>query len=564
MAARLFKVRRSPFLPSCDSRTPCRALVVPMALLAGFIAGSTVRGAPPSRLGQVEFRASGAASAQPHFQRGIAALHSFWYEEALEAFNEALAIDPRFAMARWGVAMTHYRPYLSGSDDAAGRRALAEIRDRLQLPRREVAYIEALETYFSDRPMGERTLAYASAMQSLHRDYPEDLEAAAFFALSLLGYGWATDEGLERQERAASLALEVHRRSPSHPGAAHYLIHSLDEPSLAARGLQVAREYARIAPDSPHALHMPSHIFLHLGQWSELTASNEKAWEVSERWVRDKGLTKAHRDYHTLHWLIYGCLQQGRYAQAAALVERFRAARDDLPRDAWHFLFDAVAAYIVETRQWALADVLFDEGMRASISENPKATKTPELCGAPPREFTDPADASVPAYVRALAAAMRGAAEGDKRFAALTMAARGKSGMPMFWGVRTLVVRGMLRAQKSDTEGAIADLSEAATIEDRFRSPPGPPSAIKPPHELLGEILLAAGRPLEAVRQFQRALDKHPNRVLAVLGRARAEAAAGQPAESANSYRLFQELWAGADPDRPELAEARIFVARKK
>jgi tetratricopeptide (TPR) repeat protein len=513
------------------------------------------------RLGTVQFVASGAAEAQPHFQRGIAALHSFWYAEAHEALQRAVTIDPAFAMAWWGIAMTYRRPYLSGSDDAEGRRALDRIGDTSRLTRREAAYIDALRSYFNAPPSADRTVAYAAAMQAIHREFPQDSEAAAFFALSLLGYAWSTDEGLARQERAAAVAFEVYERNPAHPGAAHYIIHSFDHPALAPRGLEAARQYSRIAPDAPHALHMPSHIFLQLGMWTEAADSNQAGWAASEKWVKRERLSPAQRDYHNLHWWIYACLQQGRYEKAAELLEDFRRMQDEIGPENRHFLEDAVAAYIVETRQWERADRLFGFVTRSTTPDGVRGARRSEICGLPGTGDEVSEGTDVPTFIRALAAAACGSPDAARHSEALRRAATG-SRQVKFWAVRSLAVSGMLHAHAGDFETADAHLRRATGIEETFPRPPGPPSSIKPPHELHGEVLLAAGQPGAALVQFNRALTRHPNRALAMLGRARAEAATDQPAAAASTYRLFLESWRSADPGRPELAEARDFLAR--
>lgn len=539
----------------------CRRNVVFATSLLLVTALGTIAASDNLRLGMVNFATSGAVAAQPDFQRGVAALHSFWYEEAEAAFQRALAIDPGFEMARWGIAMTHNRPFLAGADEAAGRRALANIRDTSRLTVREVAYIDALRAYFSDQSLADRTLAHAAAMGKLYRDYPNDLEAAAFYALSLLGYRWANDEGFARQERAAAVALEVYRRNPEHPGAVHYIIHSFDEPALAARGLEAARQYAQIAPAAPHALHMPSHIFLQLGMWPEVAAANEAAWSASETWVRSQRHGSGLRDFHNLHWLIYAALQQGRYAHAAGLIRTFRAMRPDIPPESQHFLHRAVAAYVIETRDWSAASALF--GPRGP-DEPSGGRRNVEMCGGDPTQSdTDPrATADLPMFIEAFAAAALGLPDAERQLGALRKAATVENAMARFWGVRTLEVVALHRARHQDLEGAVVALRQAIALEERSGPSPGPPSSIKPPHELFGEILLAAGRPGEAVVQFSRTLERHPNRALAVLGRARAEAATDDRKAAVATYSRFLELWREADDNRAELREAREFVSR--
>ena len=514
----------------------------------------------------MEFPTSGLPAAQPHFIRGVAALHSFWYEEALESFQAALRLDPAFAMAWWGVAMTYHRPFIPGSDDEAGRRALAQIRETPALTARERAYIGALRACYGDGTPAARAQAYAVAMRELQRAYPDDLEAAAFHALSLLGRGWPDENVIARHTAAAAIASDVARRNPNHPGAVHYLIHSYDEPELADRGLEAARHYAKIAPEAPHALHMPSHIFLQLGMWGEATASNEAAWTASEAWVRRKQLSPGLRDYHNFHWLIYSCLQEGRYARAAELVNEFRAMRKDIPPELSFFFQKAVAAFVVETRSWDRADMLFApvaSGQPAGAGTPTRLSANVEICGGAPdgsaaASGIQPAD--IPAFIRTLAAAARGASDAEKRLATLRAAAGGDEAMPEFWRIRVLEIVAVGSARERRFDEAIAALREATKIEEELGKPPGPPAAYKPPHELFGEILLQAGRPAEAALQFRKNLRLHPNRALSLLGRARAEAAAGDKLAALASYSRFLEVWRHADQDLAELREAREFV----
>jgi tetratricopeptide (TPR) repeat protein len=519
----------------------------------------------PLRLGRVEFPTSGRPAAQPYFVRGVAALHSFWYEEAIEAFQSALRLDPDFAMAGWGVAMTYKRPFVPGSDDEAGRRALAGIRETTSITARERGYIDALRAWYAEGTPADRARAYAVAMRKVHRAYPDDLEAAAFYSLSLLGHGWPDEDVISRHTAAAEIAGEVYRRNPNHPGAAHYLIHSYDEPELAERGLDAARHYAAIAPDAPHALHMPSHIFLQLGMWSETTRSNEVAWAASEGWVQRKQLSRTLRDYHNYHWLIYSCLQQGRYAKAAELVNEFRAMRKDILPEQMFFFQKAAAAYVVETRSWDRAEALFGPAGIDTVSATPRVRgpQAIEICGADrdqPAALPGVQPADIPAFIRTLAAAARGASDTEQRLKELRASAGGDQAMPEFWRIRVLEIMAVRHARENNFDAAITAMREATAIEEELGKPPGPPAAYKPPHELFGEILLQAGKPAEAAALFNKNLLLHPNRALSMLGRARAEAAQGEKLAARATYTRFLEIWQHADDNLPEIREAREFV----
>lgn len=531
-----------------------------LAVVQLRLAGATPVTAGTLRLGDVTFATSGHPDAQPHFRRGVAALHSFWYPEALAAFQVALQLDPAFDMAWWGVAMCYYRPYLAGSNDDAGRRALAQIRDTSRLTLRERTYIEALRTFYAEGPPDARTVAYAQAMEKLYLAYPDDLEAAAFYALSLLGYRWSTEEGSARQERAGTIAQGVFERNPLHPGASHYIIHSYDEPLLAERALAAATHYATIAPDAPHALHMPSHIFLQLGMWPAVIANNEAAWSASEAWVQRRGLNLANRDYHNYHWLIYGCLQEGRYTKAAELLARFREMRPDLPPSGIHYLDDSVGAYLIETRNWGQADELL-----ALLTPTPgrdSVSGAAELCREGPADLNRRSGADVVSYLAAYVSAITGKPGAGPARDQMKIAASKDDVTGKFWRVRHLMVTALAAAREKSYEAAVASAREAATLDDELGRSPGPPPSFKPPHELSGELLLAAGRPAEAMTNFEKSLVRHPNRPLSILGRARAAAAAKRQSAASESYRHLLLTWQNADPSRPELAEARAYIEK--
>jgi len=531
----------------------------------------------PARLGTVDFPTSGRPEAQPHFLRGMAALHSFWYPEALSAFQAALTTDPQFAMAWWGVAMCYNRPYLAGSDDAAGRQALANIRDPSTLTPRERAYIEALRIFYKNGTSAERTVGYAAAMGKLAAAYPDDLEATALYSLSLLGYRWSDEEGFERQEKAGALAQEVYQRNPQHPGAAHYVIHSYDAPELAARALGAARHYAEIAPDAPHALHMPSHIYLQLGMWPEAAASNEVAWAASESWVQRKQASPTLKDYHNYHWLLYAYLQQGRYDNAGKIVRGFQAMRNDIPPLALHYFDESLAAFVIDTRAWTQADQLFprkEPVVERGRDSGPSEAKSPpvtnpkpavELCSGTSLETNRSASsrATVPAFILAYAAAERGSPDAEERLAALRAAATdAQNNVPKHWRVRLLEITAILQARAEAFGPALDALRQASALEEEFGKPPGPPTSYKPSHELMGEILLRARRPAEAIATFRVSLSRHPNRALSLLGLARAYSASGDVPAAKESYAQFLRTWAKADTDRPELREARDYLAK--
>jgi tetratricopeptide (TPR) repeat protein len=521
--------------------------------------------AQESQLGRVEFPTSGSPAAQAHFLRGLAALHSFWYEEALEAFRESTKTDPDFMMGYWGEAMAQNHPLWSEQDLSAARAVLAKIKDTPKLTDRERAYLNAVKLLYGEGDKHARDAAYSAAMEQIYRAYPEDLDAAAFYSLSLLGLVGPGDKGYRLQAQAGALALAVYEKNPNHPGAAHYIIHAFDDPEHAILALPAARRYADIAPEAHHARHMPSHIFLQLGMWPEAAASNESAWESSDKWMKRKKLSLSVRDYHSLHWLLYAYLQQGRYSKAEQLLKLMKqvmseSTYDNKLRPGYYEnnYANMAAAFIVETERWDLANDLFPANNSQSSSNPQTPSPQTSLSGghaghsataATPNTMRySAASQTLPAFVRALSAAVRGSND----------VATGLS------GIRELEVAAVNAAMKKDYNKAI-ELMKKATEQEEQQSPPsGPPSLIKPTHELFGEILLRAGRPADAAAQFKIALLRQPNRARSLLGAARAAAQSGDQTTAAAMYAKLLDQWKQADADLPELREARGFTKTEK
>jgi tetratricopeptide (TPR) repeat protein len=396
-------------------------------------------------------------------------------------------------------------------------------------------------------------------MEKLYRDFPDDLEAACFYSLSLLGTVRPGDKGFRRQALAGSIALDLYRKNPDHPGAAHFIIHSFDDPEHAILALPAARRYAEIAPEAHHARHMPAHIFLQLGMWPEAAASNESAWAVSDAWVKRKGLAPGARDYHSLHWLLYVYLQQGRYSKAEALLPMNR--KDGVGR----YNEDMAAAFVIETERWDLAPKFFttepkkaDDEMAGHAAHNPPtATSSTPARGARSQ--------SLPSFVRGLAAARTGSQEasrfiGELQTAQKQITDRGDSYIAKSAEIKLLEVSACAAASKQNYSEAIELMKRATIIEEEMSPPSGPPSLIKPSHELFGEILLAANRPKEAADQFAIALLRQPNRARSLLGSARAAAKSGDTKAALEAYSKLVNQWNQADQNLPELREAQDYL----
>jgi hypothetical protein len=276
-------------------------------------------------LGTVTVRSTGSPAAQSAFARGVLALHSFWYVEARRSFREARRIDPGFALAYWGEALTHDQPVWGGHDAEGARRVLHDLDalpqpERARWSERERLYLQAVRELFGDGSVAQRRRQFERAMEALTERFPDDDEALAFHALMVIANSSRRSES--QRILAAAAQLETLRdRHPDHPGALHYLIHAYDTPELAVRGLPMAEVYADVAPDAFHAVHMPAHIYRQLGEWQRVAAFSRRAYDVSVAWVERAGLPVMNRDFHSLSWLHTALLRLGRHADASAIHE---------------------------------------------------------------------------------------------------------------------------------------------------------------------------------------------------------------------------------------------------
>jgi len=534
-----------------------RAAVIVLLMLAGSLICAAGEPKAETQLGRVDFSTSGAPAAQEHFLRGVLWLHSFEYRDAMAEFRKAQEVDPDFALAYWGEAMAHNHPLWAEQDDEAARKALKKLaataEERLAKARteREKGFLRAVEALYGEGEKYDRDRAYAAAMRKLYEQFPDDLEAASFYALSELGS--VSERDFATYMRAAAVAEGVFAKNPHHPGAAHYLIHSYDDPVHAPLGLRAARAYSKIAPAAVHALHMPSHIFLALGLWEDVTASNEASWEAS---VAHGGAS-----YHALQWLAYSYLQQGRYREARKLLERMEADARANPGGSTGWYWTAMrAAYIVEARQW-------DEPVLRV-----------ELDTSGVREIAAP---GADLFARGLAALKSGnRARAEKLLAEMktlrteAAAAAGTHSGHGHWatqvspaGLKTVAILeqeldAFLKLADGHAAEAIRTLEEAAAAEEAMSFEFGPPAIVKPTRELLGEVLLEQGRAEEAQQAFERALARAPRRVLSLLGLARAARKAGDAETAERAYAELRQIWQQADADLPELAETKLPATR--
>jgi tetratricopeptide (TPR) repeat protein len=517
------------------TRAPALSLLCAAACLFGALGADT--------------RAQG--DARPLFLRGVAALHLFEYEDANDAFAEARRLDPGFAMAFWGEAMTYHQTLWRNENVPAAREVLKQLgptpaarRAKAGTPK-EQALLDAVEILFGDGDAATRRQNYAQAMGRLYARQPDDPDVASFYALALLGtmsrslIGYVDAHeghsrmlaGSEIQTRVSAILGDVLRSHPEHPGALHYLLHNDDDPEHAEQALDAARTLARIAPDSSHARHMPAHIFLQLGMWRDAALSDRAAFAASEAWVARKHLGATLRNYHALSWLEYELLQQGRYKEAwATLGDIAPVVKSSGQVTLLSDLSSMRARYAIETADWTLlaresnfgnADELCAIGVSAARTGN-----------------TDLAERAR----GALAESAQDARQGDLRPAIALMEREVAAVIALVAGRR---------------DEAVAILRAAAQSESQLPLPLGLPQPIKPAPELLGEVLLELGRPGEAVEAFEQALRRNANRSRSVLGLARGAAAAGDRDAARRHYRALLATLDQADPDLPALREAR-------
>lgn len=515
-------------------------------LAAGLLA-VPVLAREKSELGTVHFPNSGSEAAQAAFQRGVAALHSFWYEEAAEAFQNAQEIDPDFALAYWGEALSHNHPLWYEQDISAAREVLRRFgatraeRRKKTPTERERMYLETVEVLYGAGDKFERDRKYHEAFRRLAEAHPEDNEAQAFYALSYLGLVRRGEPGFHRQMKAGAIVSRLFRDEPNHPGAAHYVIHSFDDPEHAPLALEAANRYAEIAPEAHHAQHMPSHIFVQHGMWNRVSASNDVAYRASAKWVADKNLSITKRDYHSLEWKAYADLQRGVYRpvlDAIAVVEESADETDSMRLR--RIAASMVARHAIETGRY---DAI-------ALPEGETDTS----------RYNSTANLLLAAGMKAAAARdAEGADEAARRLKALAKAREEAGESYQADSVRIMLheVKALAASVRGDAGSALEHAAKATAIEERQDPPSGPTYPMKPSHELRGELLLAAGKPEEAKAQFETSLTRTPNRTASLLGLARASAALGDEAGASRAYATLETFLTEAESDVPFLAEVR-------
>ena len=505
------------------------------------------------QLGTVHFPVSCTPDAQKTFEKGVALLHSFWYEEAEKAFEDVAQQDPKCAMAYWGEAMSHWHQLWDQPKALTIQQAEAELKkaDKAKAKtERERDYIGALQAFYSNSGKLDheaRARAYSEAMERVYQKYPDDHEAAAFYALSLLASEPDGDTTFANRKKAASILEKLFAVEPDHPGIAHYLIHTYDKPQLAERGLPAARRYAQVAPAAPHALHMPSHIFARVGDWPDSIKSNQASIDATRKMAAMHMGGEWHQ-FHAMDFMIYAYLQSGREADAQRVIDEVKTMpamhMEGMERDMQAFAMSKFPAmYAMELHRWSEAGAL------------------PVIAKA------DPEDRAYTYWARTIGNARAGKlGEANKDLAELEaihkdlLEKKGDHyGAEWVDMLRQEGAAWVAHAEGRDEEATSA-LRKIADHEDAV----GEEQTSMPAREMLADMLVEMKRPEQALAEYQGDLKFNPKRFDGLYGAARAAEMAGQSSQAEEYYALLVKTCEGSTSDRPELAKAKQAVVAAK
>ena len=540
---------------------PTRRLVASVALslaVCGRLGAQEVHEHHVETLGRVAFPVSCTPEAQARFERAMALLHSFWWEEGGRAFHSVAVADTTCAMAYWGIALNSWgNPFVGGPSGENLRRGAANAVRALALGAptpRERGFLAAAGALYRDYetvPNPRRLQAYSDTLARVYHDFPDDPEVAIYYALSLVATAAPTDTTFSRQKQAAAILNPLFRRFPEHPGLAHYIIHANDSPQLAPLGLDAARRYARIAPSAPHAQHMPSHIFIRLGLWDETIAANQRSLDAGLAYARVQQLRGvAPEQFHALDYMVYGYLQEGRDSAARRTVAQGLALTTVLTSDALVTNYNRVA---MEAR------LPLERGDWAAAAQLPVRAAGQDGIGA-----------ALAHFARGLGAARSGdTSQARAEVLALATIEAALARQPGYdWsrivGIKQQAVAAWLLFAAGDTTGALREAQAAADLEDVTEKHPVTPGELLPARELQGDLLLAVGRYADARSAYEATLRRERGRSRSLFGAARAAELAGDAAIARNRYQEFLTLMEKGDGDRPELVVARKALASRK
>jgi predicted Zn-dependent protease len=519
-----------------------------LALPVAARANELSRALPPDQLGKINFPTSCSAEAQAAIEKGVALLHSFQYKESEQTFTDAAARDKKCAMAHWGQAMALYHQLWDFPDDKTLKKGRKDIERAQKLHSAnawEQGFLNAASAFFQNKSKmshADRTKAYSAALQQSHDANPSDVEISSFYALSLVSLSYE-DKGNEIADLQKAIAIldPLLQQHPDHPGAAHYMIHACDRPEFAAQGLEAARRYAAIAPDSAHALHMPSHIFVRLGLWQDSITSNIAA-NASGAHAAEMHLAESHYQTHAMDFLSYSYLQSGQEAKAREVIvhiDHVVGANDEVKADHRAYL---AARTALELHRWKEAANLPVPAIRKNWND-------------------------VTFWARAIGASRSGdvaGAESAVKELTQLVADREARARKSGYNVSTEKASDLREAEawlafaKGKSNEALEELRAAADHQDKN----GGESVGIPAREMLADMLLELKRPIEALAEYKTVLKNSPNRFDGFLGAARAAQASGDAGAAQSFYAKLAEV-CPPGADRPELAEIKSYVARQ-
>ena len=526
-----------------STRFRVAAPLIALSLAAGTLAVAQ----SPQKLGKVDFANSCSPAVQEKLQRGVAMLHSFYYSATQRAFEQVAGEDPSCGIAAWGFASILMSNPLQGigASPKAAEDAQAAIEKGRQMgakTQRERDYLEAVAAYFEDfgnRTERQRQVARAKTYEALAAKYPDDDEAQIFYALYLAGTQTASDQTYAAYLKAATILEKQFAKHPDHPGVAHYLIHSYDAPPIAQQGVPAARRYASIAPDAPHALHMPSHIFTRVGEWADSVATNRRSADSAKR------SNDPDDALHALDYMTYAYLQLARDGDARKALDEARTLTTGINparATAYYALSAMPARYAVERGTW-----------REALDLTPSPSNFP---------FT----VALSHFARALGAARSGDAVAAQKDLDQLVALRDKlkAAKSEYWAIEVEVMRlasaAWVALAQRRTDDALALMRQAADIEDRNEKNIVTPGRLLPARELLGDMLLEAKRPADALREYEASQHREPNRYRGLYGAGQAAAQAGNR-DKARQYFAKLVALAGSGDARPETDAARRYIA---
>ena len=504
-----------------------------------------------AQVGTVHFPSSCASTVQKPIERGVAMLHSFWYEEAEKEFQQIEKDDPQCAIAHWGVAMSLWHQLWNRPDKPTLARGLAELKGahKLHASERERQYVDALTVFYSHpgRAYQKRVTAYSRAMEKVSTRNPDDHEAAAFYALSLLASEPDHDTSNTNRKQAAAILEKLFAEEPNHPGVAHYLIHTYDKPGMAQLGLPAARKYAQLAPAAPHALHMPAHIFARLGLWQDDINSNVASIAATQKEAAMHMAEEGHQ-FHAMDFLVYAYLQVGREHDAQKIIDEVRAMppmKDmyDMGTDPRLFALSVFPAdYELELHHWSTAAQLSPVDGAADLDKS--ATYLARAIGAAHMGNAE----QVRKEIGELEAIQKKLEPGKKK----------DEGQYEEASEEVTIARAWLAHAEGHDDQAVQLLRTVADKEE------GEAEASEgvPAHEMIGDILLEEKRPAEALAEYEASLKNDPGRFDSLYGAAMAAGASGDSAKARGYYAEIVKNCAGADSERAELKQAREEVEK--